>query len=317
MTEEKQQEKVRPKIVWCDPCDGQGWCLVNEVPFECMCGHLKRVAAGMPPYIKQATVVQAHVVHLFGKRGSSVVPLMPLARADDRADGRRVLTNLFITSGWSDMQAVVKIMMMTGTNGHIKVVDEQELIAAYVGSMGKSSKSADYVGVIYNNISDLVSPPDLVIIRLGTLSNKNKAAAGVLLDAVKTRIDYGKPTWLLCDLDDETDQPTFNQYSMSYSDDLIKVVASNFKQVFIPRINRKDRDLVKDFMSGIAPSVSLDPDPAQQEKPARRGPKIGHDPEAEPERRPKRRQEPGDETVGNLGSIYGAGVSSSKTKFRK
>ncbi len=295
MAEEKQ-EKVRPKIVWCDPCNGQGWCLVKEVPFECMCGHLKRVAAGMPPFIKQATVAREHVG----------LPMVRQSRS-----------NLFITASWSDMQAVIKIMMMTGTNGHIKIVDEQELIAAYVGSMGKSAKSADYVGVIYNNISDLVSPPDLTIIRLGTLSNKNKAAAGVLLDAVKTRIDYGKPTWLLCDIDDQSDQPTFNQYSMSYSDDLIKIVASNFKQVFVPRINRKDRDLVKDFMANIAPSLSPEPDPTQQEKPMRRGPKIGHDPEAEPERRPRRNPEAEDETVGNLGSIYGAGVSQSKTKFRK
>jgi len=291
MTEEKQKEKVRPKIVWCDPCNGQGWCLVKEVPFECMCGHLKRVAAGMPLYIKQASVAREHVG-------------LPMVRSPK--------ANLFIDASWSDMRAIVKVMMMTGTNGHISIVDEQELLAAYVGSMGKASKSADYVGVIYNNISELVSPPDLVVVRLNTLSNKNKAAAGVLIDAVKTRVDYGKPTWLLCDID----RP-FNQASFSYSDELIEIVAANFKRISIPRVNRKDEEVVKDFMANIAPVVSLEPDPAQQDRPARRGPKIGHDPEVEPERRPKKKREPEDETVGNLGSVYGVGVSQSKSKFRK
>jgi hypothetical protein len=292
---EEGKPKVRPKIVWCDPCNGQGWCMVKDVPFECMCGHLKRVAAGMPPYIKQANVAREHVV-------------LPIVRQPRE--------NLFITASWGDMQAVIKIMMMIGTNGHIKVIDEQELIAAYVGSMGKAAKSADYVGVIYNNISDLVSPPDLAIIRLGTLSNKNKAAAGVLIDAVNTRIDYGKPTWLLCNISDENDMPTFHQHSMSYSDDLIKIVASNFKSVFIPRINKRDADIVRDFMSAISP-LSLGPDPVQQEAPRKRAPKIGHDPEAEPERRPRREEKPEDETVGNLGSTYGVGVKPSRTKFRK
>lgn len=311
-------KKVRPKIVDCgSACNKQGWCMVNDKPSECMCGHLVRVANGMPPYIKKATVVDDHVFRLFGRKRSPIVPLMPLLNADEGDDGERLIANLFITASWVDMQAVIKIMMMTGTNGHIKVIDEQELIAAYVGSMGKAAKSADYVGVIYNNISDLVSPPDLAVIRLGTLSNKNKAAPGVLIDAVNTRIDYGKPTWLLCNISDENDMPTFHQHSMSYSDDLIKIVASNFKSVSIPRINKKDADVVREFMSSISP-LALEAEPSQQAEPERRrGPKIGHDPEAEPERKPRRKQEPEDESVGGLGSIYGAGVSNSKTKFRK
>ncbi len=292
MAEEKQKDgKVRPKIVWCDPCNGQGWCMVKEVPFECMCGHLKRVAAGMPPYIRQATVAREHVG----------LPMVRQPRA-----------NLWVDASWSDMRAIVKVMMMTGTNGHIMVIDEHDLLAAYVGSMAKASKSADYNGVIYNNISELVSSPDLIVLRLNTLSNKNKAAAGVLIEAVKVRVDYGKMTWLLNDVD----RP-FNQASFSYSDELIEIVASNFRRLSVPRINRKEEDVVRDFMSAISP-VSLESDPAQQDRSEpRRGPKIGHDPEVGPERRPKRDKKPEDESVGNLGSIYGAGVSASKTKFRK
>jgi hypothetical protein len=288
MTEER---KIRPKIVDCDPCNGQGWCMVGEVPYECMCGHLKRVAAGMPLYIKQAIVAREHVT----------LPMVKSPRA-----------NLFVEASWSDMRAVVQVLMLTGTNGHISIMDEQELLAAYVGSMAKASKSSDYTGLIYNNISELVSPPSLAIVRLNTLSNRNKAAPGVLIEAVKTRVDYGKPTWLLCDID----RP-FNHASFSYSDELIEIVAANFRKVTVPRINRRGGEVVQDFMSNLSSAVSLEHDPSQQEKPVRRGPKIGHDPEAGQERRPRRAEKKEDESVGGLGSIYGAGVSNSKTKFRK
>lgn len=291
MTEEKP--KVRPKIVWCDPCNGQGWCMVKDVPFECMCGHLKRVAAGMLPYIKLANVEKEHV-------------RLPMIR--------RPRDNLFIEGHWNDMCAVVKILMMTGTNGHVKIVDENELRDVYVGSFSKASKSADFTGVIYNSISDFVGPPDLLIVRLNTLTNKNKAVPGVLLESVKTRYDYGKPTWLLSD----HGRP-FNPHSLSYSDEAGVLIATAFEKVILPKINQKESEQVQSFFSSnaLGSPLSPEPDPSQQEAPKRRGPKIGHDPEAEPERRPRRKQGPEDETVGNLGSVYGVGVTQSKSKFRK
>jgi hypothetical protein len=290
MTEEK---KVRPKIVWCKPCNGQGWCMVKEVPFECMCGHLKRVAAGMLPYIKLANVEREHV-------------RLPIVR--------RSRDNLFIEGHWNDMCAIVKILMMTGTNGHVKIADENELRDVYVGSFSKASKSSDFTGVVYNSISDFVGPPDLLIIRLNTLTNKNKAVPGVLLESVKTRYDYGKSTWLLSDV-----ERPFNPHSLSYSDEAGVLIASAFEKVVLPKINQRESEQVQSFfMTNAISPLALEAEPSQRAEPERgRGPKIGHDPEAEPERKPRRKQEPEDESVGGLGSIYGAGVSNSKTKFRK
>ncbi len=294
MTEDAK--KVRPKIVWCNPCTGQGWCMVEDVPFECMCGHLKRVASGMLPYIKLANVERDHV-------------RLPMVR--------RPRDNLYIEGHWNDLCAVVKVLMMTGTNGHIKIADENELRDVYVGSFSKASKSADFTGVIYNSISDFVGPPDLLVIRLNTLTNKNKAVPGVLLESVKTRYDYGKPTWLLSD----PERP-FDPHSLSYSEEAGVLIASAFEKVRIPKINKAGSEQANTFFAtgSLAPIISLDADESQQEKPARRGPKIGHDPEAEPERKPRRKEKPAeDDVAGNLGSIYGGGIapSGSKSKFRK
>lgn len=277
-----------------------------------MCGHVRRIITAAPPFIKNADVAKEHV---------NLLKRPPFSL--DGLEEKWTLTNLFITVTWSDMRAVIWTLMLADRIGHIAIIDEQELIAAYVGGMGKSQKSSDFTGLIYNNISDLVSPPALAIIRLGTLSNKNKAAPGVVMDAIRARVDYGKPTWLLCDVNDE-DRPSFHPFCNSYSEDLVKLISSHFRTTTIPRINKKDGDIVQDFMARISP-VSLDPDPRQQQAPPerrtepekRRGPKIGHDPEAEPERRPRREEKPEDDGVGNLGSVYGVGVSNSKTKFRK
>jgi len=290
----KEEKKVRPKIVWCSPCNGQGWCMVEEVPFECMCGHLKRVASGMLPYIRLANVEREHVR----------LPLIGRAR-----------DNLYVNGHWNDMCAVVKILMMTGTNGHIKIVDENELRDVYVGSFSKAAKSADFTGVVYNSISEFVGPPDLLVVRLNTLTNKNKAVPGVLLESVKTRYDYGKPTWLLSD----PERP-FDHTSLSYSEEAGILIASAFEKVFIPKINQAAAEQARSFFStgAVAPIISLEADESQQEKPVRRGPKIGHDPEAEPERRPRKKERPAeDDVAGNLGSIYGGGITQSKTRFRK
>jgi len=292
MTEEAApRPKVRIPV--CNPCTKAGWCMVKvdgqEVPFECMCGHLRRVASGMPPYIKLANVERAHVG----------LPLLT-----------RTKENLFVEGHWNDMKAVAKILMMTGTNGHVMIVDEIELRDVYVGSMSKAAKSQDYAGVIYNNISELIVPPNLLIVRLNTLPNKNKAMPGILTEAVKVRTDYGRPTWLLSDL-----EKPFLPSSLSYSDEVMSIIVSRFKKVLIPRINKTDEQAAQEFLG--APPVSLDPEPVQRsERPAR---KIGQDPEAEPVRRPRPRKasEEEDDLPGGIGA-YGSGVKQSgASRFRR
>ncbi len=292
MMKKQEDPKVRPKIVWCDPCNGDGWCFVEvekegkreKVPFECMCGHLKRVGAGMQHYIKSANVEKEHVR----------LPLLTMAKE-----------SLYVEATWSDMRAIIKILLMTGTNGHVMDVDEMQLRDAYVGSMSKASKSADYNGVIYNNISELVGPADLLIVRLNTLSNKNKAMAGVLLEAVKLRVDYGKPTWVLSD-----HERPFNQTCHSYSDEVLSIFAEQFKKVVVPRINKADREVARDFLSS-----SLDLERSQQSEPAARRPAA---PDVPRESLSRKRREPVPDTEpDNPMSMYGSGVKQSKTKFRK
>lgn len=291
---EGESPRPKQKIPWCNPCTKAGWCMVRvgteDVPYECMCGHLRRVASGMPPYIRLANVEKAHV-HL------SVV--------------REPRANLYIEGHWNDMRAIAKILMMTGTNGHVLIVDEIELRDVYVGSMSKAAKSQDYAGVVYNNISEFVGPPDLLIVRLNTIVNKNKAMAGVLLEAVKVRTDYGKATWLLSDI-----EKPFSPSSLSYSDEVMAIIAARFKKVLVPRINKTNEQVATEFLQPSS-SLSLDPEPEQRPEPKTR--KIGHDPEAEPVRRPPRRRadEDREELPGGLGA-YGSGVKQSTGgRFKK
>ena len=52
------------------------------------------------------------------------------------------------------------------------------------------------VSTKYMTVPDLVSPPDLVVIRMGIKVARNVAAPEVLAEAINTRIHDRKPTWV-------------------------------------------------------------------------------------------------------------------------
>lgn len=66
---------------------------------------------------------------------------------------------------------------------------------------------------VYISLTDLVEPPDLVVIRLGVKVARNVATPEVLLEALQHRDHLGKPTWLV----DQTIYP-FRDGHIAYDD---------------------------------------------------------------------------------------------------
>jgi hypothetical protein len=75
----------------------------------------------------------------------------------------------------------------------------------------------------YAQLSDLVDPPELLIIQLGVKAARNKAMPEVLLEALHRRylMQDGKPTWLL-------DQPVYPlaEGHISYSDRIAELLTT-------------------------------------------------------------------------------------------
>lgn len=167
----------------CDSCGGTGIIERDSKIFECECALWRRVAASMPAYILSARFLPAHLES-------------PLINYVDRS--------CFVMAAWIDLRAIIKAVMMKYHDRYIRITSDRELRDVFVGSKSRTALDED-ARVVYNSIEDLVGGgdqrgragtcPDLVILRLNELGYKNKAAPGILEEAIVCRLDYGRPIW--------------------------------------------------------------------------------------------------------------------------
>lgn len=269
----------------CSKCGGEGPPGITEKNgklYECDCARLKRLAESMPPYILKTKIEKAHLQ-------TGIID--------------RIRDHLFISSSWVDMRAIIKAVMIKYTNKFIKITSDAEIRDVYVGSKSKSAKTDDYQGLVYNNLEDLVAGPSLLIIRLNEMSNKNKAAPGALEEALVSRTDYDRPTWILSNR-----ARPFDQSSFAYSDSLGELIASSFERIEIPVISKED-NFVSSFFATPVFSQQVNPKDGEdldekQEKPKETKKKT---PVKKNKPRPKIR--PSDDEDGNPLSRYGGGLT--------
>jgi len=238
----------------CDKCGGREVVERGGKLHECICSFLKRISASMPPYVRKAEVLPAHLE----------LPIM-------EAVGRSV----YVTATWSDMKAVVKAAMIKNPSKFIRISSDAEIRDVFVGSKSKAAKTADFEGEVYNNLSDLMDPPDLMVVRLNEIAYKNKAAAGALEEALSYRLDRDKPTWVLSNVDRR-----FVVGSFAYSESIAELLSTGYIRMSIPRISpvpSVDEGLFADPVSlghgeGLPASAQMeDPEPAEGPEGPRKG----------------------------------------------
>lgn len=102
-----------------------------------------------------------------------------------------------------------------------KVVSDHDLMAAWLGSTALKRAEihdADMLNEFagkslrYHSLSDLVEPPELLVIQLGVKSSRNSAMPEVFEEALSLRESLDLPTWVF-------DQPThpYNESHLCYS----------------------------------------------------------------------------------------------------
>jgi hypothetical protein len=206
-------------VAVCEICGGAGVKEIDGKLYECKCAELRRIAAAMPSYIRAAKVKMEHITF----------------KVDDTtrlidATGR----SLYVISYWNDMRAFIKLVMLKHRNKHLRIISDRELRDVYVGSTSRSARGEDSKEPIYNSVEDLVRGPHLIIIRLNELAYKNKAAAGILEEAMSYRLDRNEPIWLLSNA-----TKPFGPGSFAYSDNVWALIKS-MPNIRVPQISEID-----------------------------------------------------------------------------
>ena len=207
----------------CGTCGGAGTVDRDGKTYECECSLWKRIASSMPSYVLTAKFLPQHLES-------------PLLKSVGRS--------CFITAAWIDMRAIVKAVMMKHYGKYVRITSDRQLRDVFVGSKSRANLEED-AKVVYNSVEDLMGGgdpkgrgpggPDLVVLRLNELGYKNKAASGILEEALVCRLDYGRPTWVVSDLD-----KPFGTGSHAYSETVWDLLTTSFTQVRIPRISPRN-----------------------------------------------------------------------------
>lgn len=280
----------------CETCHGEGVLERGGKLTECFCAFVRRRASSMPDYVRRANVLPEHIDHpVTGMQGSHV----------------------HVVAYLSDVYSIVKVMLLKHPRLFIKMTTDAVIKDVHVGSMSRSAKSSDYVGDdVYNNIRDLVDPPDLLIIQLGALGTRNKTAAAALLEAINHRIDSRKPVWTLSN----SDKP-FTRQSPSWSEDVESTIRG-FRKVRIPRIAPVpppvDDEAEESIFADVSPSqMSQSTQMAENTGVSEVGQSVAVKREKKDWKVKKAQDEARAEDNGDGLSMYGSGATKSSKRGRK
>lgn len=175
-----------------EACDGRGYVftdLKNEKTKDCPRLYAIRLAEHLGPMMTQIRHFSNSPLCIMGPKGQP--PIADLTK-----------TNLFIKQcQWTTFLPHFKwALVCKGLDFKYRLVEDRRLLDVWLGSEDFRSKPASKRNVVEtcNSLTDLIGPEyDLVVIRLGFLGYKNKAAPGVLHEALKLRQSLNKPVWLI------------------------------------------------------------------------------------------------------------------------
>lgn len=202
--------------------------LEKDKLIECECAIIKRLQFAMPAEVRQAIVLKPHADH-------------PITRMMGRS--------LFVKATYADMLSIIKAAIYKNNGRYVRTTSDAEIRDVGVGSRSRKAKGEDARDV-YNDFSDLMESPPLMVVWLNKLGHKNRAAAGYLIEALTVRIDKRKPTWVVSDIDNP-----FGPGSFSFSDAVWSFLHIGFEKVEIPRILKFDEHGVQAAPTAVSPKL--------------------------------------------------------------
>lgn len=201
----------------CEECGGAGFL---ENPID----------PPHPPTFKRCVCMLKQDIIRNVERGMRGLTKQPNLKSPSPLMGKEN-KSIIVTAGNNFLSHLKYVAVRQPTIWNFKVASDAELVTAWLGSVALSGKEildpdSYMVSTRYLTIVDLVSPPDLLVIRMGVKIARNQAASEVLAEAVNTRIHESKPTWIW----DEPNHP-LNPGHMFWSDQLGWALEGEFERV--------------------------------------------------------------------------------------
>ena len=133
-------------------------------------------------------------------------------------------SNLWITAGSSFLAHLRHVAVRQPTTWLLRVTSDAELVTAWLASVALKGgdiidPDAYMVSTKHLTLTDLVTPPDLLVIRMGVKVARNQASSEVLAEAINERLSRNKPTWVW----DEPSHP-LNAGHLFWSDTVRRVL---------------------------------------------------------------------------------------------
>ncbi len=152
-----------------------------------------------PTYRRCDCVLRKDIINNV-ERGMKGLTKMPVLSSPSPLLGKEC-DNVWISCGQSFLSHLRYVAIRQPPTWFLRVASDAELVTAWLGSIalkGQDILDADayLVSTKYITITDLVTPPDLLVIRMGIKVARNQASSEVLAEAINTRVHEGKPTWL-------------------------------------------------------------------------------------------------------------------------
>lgn len=200
----------------CKICAGQGLIAVDDLNTRlCPCAYALAMVNHLGPEVAQAPNLTSSPLYVFAKTTGSP------------PEQDRTQENVFIRTGWLEFLPHLKFaLFVKGLDFRFKIITDEKIRTVFVGNESyvarPRAEREDHE--TYNSLSDLVSDPHLLVLRLGFLGHKNIAASGALKEALMLREISRKPTWLI-----EDPENTFGPGCFSYSDEVWSYITARFK----------------------------------------------------------------------------------------
>ncbi len=170
-----------------------------------------------PQYVRCSCVLRRDIIANV-ERGMNGLSRAPRIKSSPLLDQHN--TNVWVTAGSNFLAHLRHVAVRQPSTWLLRVTSDAELVTAWLASVAVNGQDildpdAYMVSTKHLTVTDLVTPPDLLVIRMGVKVARNQAAAEVLAEALNERTHAGTPTWVW----DEPHHP-LNAGHLFWSDDV-------------------------------------------------------------------------------------------------